>query len=144
MQVLIADDDPVYQALLEGLLVEWGHDVATTDNGLDAWKVLQDAHPPKLVLLDWMMPGLDGFELCRKIRQSTPQLDEVYVILVTGSQGEQDILRVLVAGADDYLIKPFTPSDLKVRLRAAIRILDLRAEVAQLRGERSGLTGARP
>lgn len=132
MQVLIADDDPVYLDLMEDLLVRWGHDVAALRNGAEAWEVLQDDNAPRLVLLDWIMPGLDGFELCRKIRQHSRASDETYVILVTGSGRERDVVQVLVAGADDYLLKPFGPSDLQVRLRAGIRILELRAEVADL------------
>jgi len=133
MRVLIADDDPVYQALLEDLMAQWGHQIVLARDGAEAWEALQAPEPPNLALLDWMMPGMDGFELCRRIRDERPNGDQIYVILITGSSGGKDIIKVMVAGADDYLIKPFDPSELKVRLRAGMRILDLRAEIAQLK-----------
>ncbi|GAF88564.1 unnamed protein product [marine sediment metagenome] len=125
MRILAADDDPVYQVLLRDLLTQWEYDVTVVSDGADAWEVLQSEGAPRLVLLDWLMPGFDGFELCRMIRQD-PSGEGVYIILLTGSRQKGEIMRVLVAGADDYLIKPFDPLDLKIRLRAAQRILDLR------------------
>ena len=132
MQILIADDDPVYSELLEGLLAQWGHQVVTARDGLEAWNVLIGADSPNLILLDWMMPGMDGFELCRKLRQGQVKTN-AYVLLMTGSKLKDDIIKVVVAGADDYLIKPFDPMDLKIRLRTAMRILDLQEEINTLR-----------
>ena len=130
MQILIADDDPVYRTLVESLLVEWGYEVALACDGNEAWEILQRSEAPELVILDWMMPGIDGFEICQRVRQADlPR--EVYIILMTGTSRKEDIIKVLVAGADDYLIKPFEPLDLKIRLRAARRILDLQAELAR-------------
>ena len=146
MRALIADDDPVYQELLRNLLSQWEYDVVVACDGNEAWEALQTDDPPKLAIIDWMMPGLDGFELCRRIRQS-PQGDGLYVLFLTGGSRKKEIIRALVAGVDDYLIKPFEPLDLKTRLLVARRILDLRQEVAELRdslaaqshrGERSG------
>ena len=132
MRVLIADDDPVYQNLLKDLLSRWEYDVVVACDGHEAWEELQSQDPPKLAIVDWMMPGMDGFELCRRIRQSS-RGEDLYVLFLTGSYQKKEIIRALVAGVDDYLLKPFEPLDLKTRLLAARRILDLRAEVAELR-----------
>lgn len=132
MQILIADDDPTYLSLLESLLVPWGCDVVKVNDGNEAWAALDRGLRPDVVIADWLMPGLDGFDLCRKVR-SDQRTRDVYVILITGSHQREDIIRVLVAGADDYLIKPFIALDLEIRFRAARRILELRKEVAQLR-----------
>ncbi len=145
MRTLIADDDPLYLTLLEDLLARWGHDVVATRDGREAWDAWKGSDDIPLMLLDWMMPQMDGYELCRTIRADGPDADTPYIILITGSRGEKDLMRVLVAGADDYLIKPFQPSDLQVRLRAAQRIMDLRDQVARLQAELAGtnlLTGA--
>jgi len=132
MQILIADDDPTYLSLLESLLVPWGCNVVQAHDGDEAWRTLQAGLQPDMVIADWLMPGLDGYQLCRKIR-SDKRTSEIYVILVTGSHQKEDVIRVLVSGADDYLIKPFIALDLEVRFRAARRILELKKEVAQLR-----------
>jgi len=132
MRILIADDDPVFRTLVKDLLAEWGYDTVSACDGVEAWRALEAEDAPELLVLDWMMPGLDGFDLCRKVRADAAK-ERVYIILMTGGRKKEEIIRVLVAGADDYLIKPFEPVDLKIRLRAAQRILDLRREVAQLR-----------
>lgn len=132
MRALIADDDPVYQELLRSLLSQWEYDVVVACDGNEAWELLQSEDRPKLAIIDWMMPGLDGFDLCRKIRQSS-RGEDLYVLFLTGSMRKKEIIKALVAGVDDYLIKPFEPLDLKTRLLAARRILDLRREVAELR-----------
>ncbi len=138
MQILIADDDPTYLSLLESLLVPWGADVVKVSDGDEAWEALDRGLTPDLVIADWMMPGLDGFDLCRKIR-SDRRTSDLYVMLITGSHEREEIIRVLVAGADDYLIKPFIALDLEIRFRAARRILELRKEIGQLR-ELAGVT----
>ena len=132
MRVLIADDDPVYRGLLEELLKQYDFDVVSVPNGLEAWEAIQHDETIKLVILDWMMPEMDGYEVCRRIREAGTRQD-TYVILVTGSQLKDEIIKILVAGADDYIIKPFEPLDLKIHLRAAMRIIDLEAEAAELR-----------
>ncbi|HOF18338.1 MAG TPA: response regulator transcription factor [Phycisphaerae bacterium] len=132
MRVLIADDDQTYQTLLGDLMEQWGYEVECCGDGESAWNILQMASAPRLVLLDWMMPKMDGFDLCRKIR-AWDKLAETYIILMTGSYKKDEIIRVLVAGADDYLIKPFEPVDLQIRLRNAQRILDLRDELAAMK-----------
>ena len=137
MQILIADDDPTYLSLLESLLVPWGCEVVRAADGNEAWRALEADPTPDVVIADWMMPGIDGYGLCRKIR-SDRRTSDLYVILITGSHQKEDIIRVLVCGADDYLIKPFIALDLEVRFRAARRILELKKEVTHLRE----LTGA--
>lgn len=143
MQVLVADDDPVYRHLLQELLEQWHLNVVVAADGSAAWEIMQQEHPPALVILDWMMPGLDGFEVCSKIRNESAEKN-IYVLIVTGSSKKEEVLRVVVAGADDYLLKPFDPSELKIRLRNAMRVLRLQDELDELRRSRQGqTTGAR-
>ena len=132
MHVLIADDDPVYQSLLSGLLSEWRFQITTAGDGLEAWEAIQRDPTIRLAILDWLMPGMDGFQVCTKARNQGPN-EDLYILIVTGSSTRDDIMKVVVAGADDYLIKPFQPFDLKIRLRNAIRILQLQEEAAALR-----------
>jgi DNA-binding response OmpR family regulator len=128
-QILVADDDPVYQDLLRNLLAEWGYDPIVVGDGETAWDILQRDGAPKLIILDWMMPGVDGFEVCRRLRADNSTQD-VYVLLLTASRMEDEVIKVLVAGADDFLLKPFQPLELKIHLRSANRILDLQEELA--------------
>ncbi|MCK4276887.1 MAG: response regulator transcription factor [Phycisphaerae bacterium] len=128
MQVLVADDDPVYRPLLDELFGEWGFDVVLAADGQEAWEILQGADPPKLLVLDWMMPRMDGFEVCKRIRNET-RSKNTYVLMMTGSRKKAEIMKVVVAGADDYLIKPFDPVDLKIHLRSAMRVITLQEEL---------------
>jgi len=132
MKILVADDDIVYRTLMEGLLSQWGYDVAVAPNGLEAWEVIKSDEPPNIAIVDWMMPEMDGFELCRKVREDHT-IQNLYLLLFTGSYKKQEIIKVLVVGADDYLIKPFEQLDLKMRLRAASRIIELQEEVERLK-----------
>ncbi len=124
MRTLIADDDPVTLLLMRHLLENWGYEVVTARDGLEAWDVLSRADSPPLAILDWMMPGLDGVEVCRKVRQER-DATYVYVILLTGKTDRQDIVRGMEAGADDYVAKPFDKQELEVRLRAGRRTIEL-------------------
>jgi DNA-binding response OmpR family regulator len=132
MRILVADDDPVYRSLLKDLLVRWHFDVVLVCDGKEAMDVLRPPDAPPLVILDWMMPILDGFEVCRRIRDEKDPRD-LYIILLTGSYNREEITKVLVAGADDYLLKPFAAEDLKIHLRTAQRIIDLQNEIAGVR-----------
>jgi two-component system cell cycle response regulator len=124
LTVLVADDDPIYRKLLETSLRNWGLSVITAANGLEAWDILQMKEAPKLVILDWMMPGMDGIELCQKIRARKPA-PYSYVLLLTSRDEKQDLLHGLKVGADDYLTKPFDANELRARLTTGSRILAL-------------------
>jgi two-component system, cell cycle response regulator len=146
MRILVAEDNPVFQSMLKNMLAKWGYDVVLTDNGEQAWRMLQDSHAPPLAILDWMMPEMDGIEVCRKIR-SAAGARYVYVILLTAKTEQKDLVEGMDAGADDYVTKPFNAHELRVRLRAGTRILELQEQllVAQdaLREQAThdGLTG---
>jgi diguanylate cyclase (GGDEF)-like protein len=132
VKVLIAEDDAVSRRLLEAMLTRWGYEVAVTRDGVEAWEVLQGTDVPSLAILDWMMPGMDGVEVCRKVRQHR-QEPYVYLLLLTTKGRKEDIIEGLDAGADDYLTKPFDPHELQVRLRTGKRIVTLQAELIEAR-----------
>ena len=132
MRVLIADDDPVYRGVLEDILKKWHFDVVLAEDGGEALAILAEDDPPQLILLDWDMPHVDGFEVATTIR-SIKSDDDTYILMITGSRRKQDLMRILVCGADDYLIKPFDPMDLKIHIRSAMRIFNLREEVDELK-----------
>jgi two-component system, cell cycle response regulator len=122
--VLIAEDDPVFRHLLESWLRQWNYRVVAVDNGRDAWKVLQREDSPQMAILDWIMPGVDGVELCRRIR-SNVSVPYRYVLLVTAKDKPHDVVAGLDAGADDYLTKPFDVEEFRGRVRAGKRVLEL-------------------
>ena len=126
MKILIADDDVIPRRFLQAALDKAGHKVVVAHDGVEAWQLLQRADAPRLAILDWLMPGMDGVEVCRKVRQ-WDCASYVYLILLTSKDQHEDIIAGLEAGADDYLIKPFDPQELEARLRAGQRILDLQA-----------------
>src|ERR671924_385299 len=132
VNVLIAEDDMVSRRLLEAMLTRWGYEVAVTRDGVEAWEVLQGADAPPLAILDWMMPGMDGVEVCRKVRQCG-QEPYIYLLLLTTMGDKENIIEGLDAGADDYLAKPFDPHELQVRLRTGKRIMTLQAELIEAR-----------
>jgi len=134
MKVLVADDDAACREMLRSLLAEWGLDPQVVEDGAKAWEALQGPDAPELVILDWMMPGHDGFELAGMIRRS-PLGQSTYVVLITAAENKRDIMRVMVCGADDYLIKPFDATDLKIRLRNGMRMLRLTQRVEKLERE---------
>ena len=137
MRVLVADDDPLYRNLLENLLTNWSFDVALACNGREALDVMRQDNAPQLIILDWMMPEVDGFEVARTIRNEKPD-QNAYILLITGSRKKEDVMKVLVCGADDYLMKPFDPIDLKVHLRTATRFIHMQDELNELRQFRKG------
>jgi diguanylate cyclase (GGDEF)-like protein len=132
--VLIAEDDPLFRRMIERWFERWHYRVTVVENGLDAWEVLQKEDAPQLAVLDWMMPGMDGLELCRKIR-SRDQGPYRYVLLLTARDDKRDVVAGLEAGADDYLTKPFEADELRARIRAGKRILDLQAALLRARDE---------
>ena len=140
MRILIADDDDVSRCKLEALLSKWGYEVISVEDGMLAWEALHQENAPRLTILDWMMPGMDGSEICRQLRQSRKGA-YVYVLLLTSKVGKEDIVAGMEAGADDYLGKPFDAQELKVRLRAGKRIVDLE-EALRVQATHDALTGA--
>lgn len=151
MKILIADDDPITRRLLESSLAQPDHEIITTHDGQQAWETLQRmGAPPPLLVLDWLMPGIDGLELCRRIRQ-TPELQLAYVILLTSRGHREDIVEGLEAGADDYVTKPFNPNELRARIRVGSRMMKLQRTLADRVKELEGalqrvsqLQGAQP
>jgi len=133
MQILLVDDSAVYRKLIGDHLRSWDFNFTVAESGAQAWRVLEQPNAPKLVLLDWVLPDLEGIELCQRIRKVGTTGHYVYVILLTGKQGRQDMLNALNAGADDYLVKPFDASELKARLLVGKRILDLQDELVAAR-----------
>lgn len=133
MRILIADDDRSSTMMLGKTLVNWGFEVDVVQNGTDAWEHISGKQPPALAILDWMMPGLDGIELCKRIRAATLSAP-VYVILLTARNSRQDLVAGLEAGADDYLTKPFDPDELRARIHVGQRTLGLMANIKQLTG----------
>jgi len=129
VRVLIAEDDTVSRRLLEATLQKWGYEVITTTDGLQALDVLSQPDAPSLAILDWMMPGMEGSEVCLRARETVADR-LLYIILLTAKGRKEDIVEGLTAGADDYVIKPFDRSELKARINAGERILRLQAELA--------------
>ncbi|MBW2028127.1 MAG: response regulator transcription factor [Deltaproteobacteria bacterium] len=135
MKVLIAEDDATTRGMLESMLAKWGYEVQTTQDGDDAWRILRAQEKPQLVLLDWLMPGIDGVEICKRLKTS-PEKNTSYVIMLTVKDKKEDIVSGLNAGADDYITKPFDHEELKARIKAGARIIklqmDLKAKIQQL------------
>ncbi len=134
MRVLIAEDDAMSCRLLEHLLVKQGYQVVATRDGAAAWHALQQQDAPKLAILDWMMPEMDGPQICRLIRERAQQ-PYTYILLLTARAQKQDIIQGLEAGADDYLTKPFEAGELRARVRAGRRILELQEQLIAAREE---------
>ncbi len=129
MQILVVEDSPVYRKLLSSHLQEWGFPFTIAKDGSEAWTLLQRPDCPKLVLLDWVLPDIDGVELCRRVRLTGSRNSYSYIILLTGKDGKKDMLEAMQAGADDYLVKPFDQLELKARLLVGKRIVGLHEEL---------------
>lgn len=146
MRVLIAEDDPISRRVLQTALLKWGYEVVVARDGEEAWAVLRSEDAPRMAVLDWMMPQKDGLQICQDLRQR-PDAPYVYAILLTAKGQQDDILLGLDAGADDYVVKPFNPNELCLRLRAGKRVLDLQAQLiaaresVRLNAVRDPLTG---
>ncbi len=133
MDVLIAEDSAVYRKLLSNHLQDWGFRLTIANDGSEAWDLLQRPDCPKLALLDWVLPDVDGVELCRRIRNAGTGRSYTYVILLTSKNDKKDMLEAMQAGADDYLVKPFDEMELKARLLVGKRILVLQEELVTAR-----------
>ena len=130
MKILIAEDEPVSRTLLKTTLTKWGHEVVVCTDGAQAWRVLQGEDAPNLVILDWMMPELDGIQVCKSIREKMPD-KLVYVLLLTTKGQKEDIITGLQAGADDYVTKPWEPDELQARLQVGTRIIELQEKFVE-------------
>ncbi|HYZ85303.1 MAG TPA: diguanylate cyclase [Bryobacteraceae bacterium] len=133
-RVLIADDSLVSRHLLEATLRKFGYEVTIACDGKQAWEVLQSETAPPIAILDWMMPGLSGTEICHLVRQKARE-PYTYIILLTSKSGKEDVVEGMESGADDYLTKPFDKHELKVRLRAGARIIELQRQLLQTQEE---------
>jgi len=129
MRILIAEDDLTSRSMLAAVLKKSGHDVVETADGTEAWEALQRVDAPRLVILDWVMPGMDGVEVCRKLRQLETDCPP-YVIMLTGQADRKHVVEGLEAGADDYVAKPFERAELKARVDAGARIVSLQERLA--------------
>ena len=132
MRILIADDDATSRLVLAGVLKKNGHEVVVTVDGVEAWAALQQPEAPQLAILDWMMPGLAGVEVCRLVR-AVPTDEPPYLIILTSRGGKTDIVTGLEAGADDYLAKPFDPGELRARVDVGRRMIELQATLSGAR-----------
>jgi len=130
MKVLIAEDNVLIQNLLRGLLTRWGYEVVVARTGEEAWGHLQEDTSPPLAILDWMMPGMDGTEVCRKVRAQRKSR-YIYLVLLSARSDQQDIVEALEAGADDYITKPFHAGELRARIRSAVRVIQLEEDLAR-------------
>ena len=130
MRALVADDDRVTATMLSKTLQRWGLDVVVAHNGEDAWSMLEKDATIGLAILDWMMPGLDGPEVCRRIRQESTRA-HLHVLLITARNSRADIVAGLDAGADDYLTKPFDLEELRARVHVGLRVLALQERLAE-------------
>jgi len=130
IKILIAEDDVTSRNMLAATLKKSGHEVVETANGLDAWAALQKPDAPKIAIFDWMMPEMDGLELCRTIREGSA-MGYIFIILLTVRSTREDIVKGLEAGADDFLIKPPDPAELSARIKNGMRILKLEKELTK-------------
>jgi two-component system chemotaxis response regulator CheY len=131
MKVLIVEDDLVIRKLLEVFLKEWGFEVSFAFHGREAWDILQQPESPNLVISDWMMPHMNGLDLCRRVRLMETS-NYIYFIILTAKEKQEDVIKALEAGADDYLIKPFDKDELKYRIKIGERILRLEQRILEM------------
>jgi len=132
MKILLVDDEPVSRRMLQGLLTKWGYEAVTAEDGDSAWKILKTPQAPRMALLDWMMPGQNGVDVCRTLRKLRPE-PYTYILLLTAKDTSESVVEGLESGADDYLTKPFNPQELKARIRVGLRLLNLEDNLVQAR-----------
>jgi two-component system, cell cycle response regulator len=137
MRILIADDSIVSRHMLDATLRKLGYEVIMACDGAEAWDVLQSDNPPQIAILDWVMPGLSGPEVCKRVREHSrdPESAYTYLLLLTSKSQKEDLIEGMESGADDYLIKPFDPHELRVRLRSGSRIIELQRQLVAAREE---------
>jgi diguanylate cyclase (GGDEF)-like protein len=132
VQILIADDSLVSRHLLDATLRKWGYEVVVACDGAEAWDILQRENAPPVAILDWVMPGLTGLEVCSQVRKRARE-PYTYILLLTSKSHKEDLIEGMESGADDYITKPFDQHELKVRLRAGTRLVDLQAQLLSAR-----------
>lgn len=130
MSVLIAEDDRVTGEILVRTLHRWNYESVLVADGAQAWAALSRATVPTLAILDWMMPEMDGPDVCRRVRAELPEAN-MYLLLVTARERRSDVVAGLDAGADDYIIKPFDPEELRARVAVGVRVLGLQQKLAE-------------
>jgi DNA-binding response OmpR family regulator len=130
MRILLAEDEPLSRHLVTRLLQGWGYEVEVAEDGDQAYECLRAPDAPRLAILDWMMPGVDGTEICKRLRALDGQ-EYVYVILLTAKKQREAIVAGLESGADDYITKPFDEAELHSRVRAGERIVELKGALAE-------------
>lgn len=134
-KILVAEDDPVSRRVLEAFLLKWGYQVTTACNGEEALHILESEDAPRLAVLDWMMPGMEGVQVCAKIRSTPSSRPYVYMLLLTARTQKEDLLAGMEAGIDDYLTKPFDAQELRARLHVGQRIVNLQDQLIGAREE---------
>jgi len=132
MKILIADDESVSRRMLQSMLEKWGYNAIAVEDGDEAWRELKSSDAPRLALLDWMMPGQNGVDICRNLRKQRPE-PYTYILLLTARDAKESVVEGLESGADDYLTKPFNPQELKARIRVGLRLLELEDNLVQAR-----------
>jgi len=128
MKILIAEDDSTSRSILSAVLVKLGYDVIAVADGNEAWEELKKVYPPRIAVLDWMMPGFSGPVVCSKVREKGDE-EYTYLILLTSNSGQHDVVDGMKAGADDYIVKPYNRQELEVRVKAGTRIIELQNEL---------------
>lgn len=132
MRILVAEDEKMARFALHTSLVSWGYEVIEAEDGKTALEILESEDCPGMAILDWAMPGINGLEVCKKIREVEKDREKyVYIIFVTGKQEFENMVEGFEAGVDDYIIKPFEPMELRARVKAGVRILDLQEKLRQ-------------
>jgi CheY-like chemotaxis protein len=132
MRILVAEDDPVSQQLLQAFLGRWGYEPVVVSSGPEAWEILQAPDAPEMAILDWMMPEMEGPEVARRKRQVESGVDTpTYFILLTALDSPQDVVAGFESGVDDYVTKPFHKDELRARVRVGVRMLELRRKLAE-------------
>lgn len=131
--ILVAEDSALYRHLIEANLNAWGFEFMCARDGKEAWELLKRKDAPRLALLDWVLPEIDGVEVCRRLRNRTGDEPYTYTILLTAKNRKDEMLEAMAAGVDDFLAKPFDPLELKARLLVGKRIVDLQQKLVSTR-----------
>lgn len=131
IKILVADDDPPSRLLLQASLTQWGYKVLEASDGEQAWELMEQPDPPRLLILDWLMPKLDGINLCSKIRKELPESGSYYIILLSQITGNSNIKLAIDAGANEFLSKPFDYQELRSRVYSAARLVQYEIKLSE-------------